>query len=83
MMPGELIELQYDGIFATCECGSDCWHVVVDKPGNFTRIEGVICAGCSDFIRFEGESDNEPDEQIWIEGGGSYTFKGDKWPPKS
>ena len=50
---GELIELKYDGIFAACQCGSDCWHIVVDRPGNFTRLEGVICAGCSEMIRFE------------------------------
>lgn len=51
---GELIELEYDGIFATCTCGSDCWHVLVDKPGDdYTKLEGIICAGCADIIRFE------------------------------
>lgn len=50
---GELIELQYDGIFATCSCGSDCWHIVVDKPGDFTTLEGVICVECADSIMFK------------------------------
>ena len=50
---GELIKLEYDGIFAQCACGSDAWHVLVDKPGNFTRLEGVICVECADIIRFE------------------------------
>ncbi len=41
-------------IVARCpECESDLWEIVVDQPGDFKEILGLVCGGCELKIDFK------------------------------
>lgn len=43
-------------IVARCpECESDLWEIIVDQPGDFKDILGIVCGGCELKIDFQME----------------------------
>lgn len=49
-MAGEVIQL-HDRFYATCECGSQDWKIMVDGPAHhWTTITGTKCSKCGGVI---------------------------------
>jgi len=57
----EVVELYR--VIARCpQCDSDYWEVLVDKPGDFDNIIGLVCSQCEMRIDFKlGIINNDSD----------------------
>lgn len=66
-MAGEVIQLN-DRFYATCECGSQNWKIMVDGPAHrWTNITGTKCSECGgiiEWIRAKKEDDDGDDRRL-------------------